>query len=785
MVKLSRWFGRKTAPAPELAPAPAPAPEGADPELWAIFQDREGHPDRELLQAAEELRLRLQAQPPPVAVPEFQARLRANLMQEARATGKTRRRPHLLGRPVTTTLGIAGLAAMAVAVASVVAFPLQRGQVLVQTAVAGHHRLPVTQAIRISFNRPMNETAVVQGLTIKPAVLYQASWLNPKTLVISPEHGLVPNVGYVVTIAQPDAKAQNGAVAPSAIVIPFGTGSAPSTPQGQIPTVVSVTHDAVTQGVTSLGYLPDGALLVLSSGTPQAQPSSAQSPGPSPTAPPSSSSSSDLAFGTLYELNPSLQAVATNAAGAVASPDSQEIAYWTPGSKDTLSLDVVAASGSGTPETLASSAEPDPGLAWLDNGDLLYAAAGQLRAVSLDGQITTVDPQVQVDPSGFFSLSPSAQAIFASPGGVPTVYSLPSGTATALNNLVGVPAWSSTGSELAYIADINGTDSIELTSDLGAQSTVLLTAPAGAQLSHLSFDPTGTYLTCVSATTGLATQVTALDVQSKVSGTLGNLTALSDPVWAPTGDQLSALADVSGTDSQSVESLLLSGGSQLPASTDTAADLALATAASLAQIQVTDAASALTAISPLLAPGTNLSPAVLLPGRFDRFYAVSTTPSAAGSSSYTVDLRLVRDATSTTGPAFLPETVIVQTAGTSPLISSVSPGALTPVPTGPLVVSAAATTNSQGTTVFALHFDSDLNPLTVGSQSITLSVNGHVIAGAQFDYAALTRTETITVNALPAGAVTLTVASPLADIDNTPMQSAYQVVLQPEPAPAS
>jgi hypothetical protein len=776
VARLSRWLRREPKPT---------APEGVDSELWAIFQDRGGHSGTELIRTAEELRLKLRAQPPPDADPEFQARLRANLMREARATGTAgMRRSRRLALPLTATVGVAGLAAVAVVVASLVAVPLARGQVKVQAAVAGHHRIPVTQAIRISFNRPMDETAVVQGLTIKPAVSYQANWSNPETLVISPAHGLAPNVGYVVTIPQPDAKAQNGAEATSAIVIPFGTGSAPSTPQGQIPTVVSVTHVAVTSGVASLSYMADGALLLLSSGTPLAVPSSAQSPSPSPTLTPSVPGSPDLSFGTLYLVSPTLEVVASNAEGAVASPDSQEIAYWTPGTNGTLSLEVVAASGSGTPETLATSAESDPGLAWLDNGDLLFAAAGQLREVSLDGQVTSVDPSVQVDPGGLFSLSPSAEAIFARPSGVPTVYSLPGGTATALNDLVGVPAWASMGTELAYISDIGGTDAIKLTSDLGSQSTVLLTAPAGTQLSDLTFDPTDTYLTYVSTAAGQSSQLNAIDILSKVSGTLGSLTAVSDPVWDPAGDQMSELADVSGASSQSVESLLLSGVTQPPASGDTAAETALATAADLAQLQVSDPASAVTAITSLLAPGTYITPALILPGKFDRFYAVSTTPTAPGASSYTVDLRLVRDATSSSGPAFLPETVTVQTAGASPLISSISPGALTPIPIGPQVLSVSASTSSSGTTVFAIHFDADLNPLTVGSQSTTLSIDGHVVAGAQFSYAALTRTETVSVNSLPAGAVTLTVSSPLADIYNTPMQSAYQVVLQPEPATA-
>ncbi|MGC1185306.1 MAG: hypothetical protein WBA31_09180, partial [Candidatus Dormiibacterota bacterium] len=202
-------------------------------------------------------------------------------------------------------------------------------------------------------------------------------------------------------------------------------------------------------------------------------------------------------------------------------------------------------------------------------------------------------------------------------------------------------------------------------------------------------------------------------------------------------------------------------------------------ASNLAQIQVTGGAVESSEIAALLAPGTVLAPSVLEPGKFDRFYAVSTTPTSAGASSYSVDLRLVRDATSSSAPAYLPEVVTVQTGVAGSLITNISPGVLTAVPSGPLVLSVTSSTDSSDNTVFAIHFDSDLNPQTVGSQSISLTVNGHPVTGAQFNYSALTRTETVTVAKLPSGAVTLTVEPPLADIDNAPMQSAYVVVLQP------
>ncbi|MGH7705578.1 MAG: TolB family protein [Candidatus Dormibacteria bacterium] len=756
-----------------------------DPELLEVARATRGRLDEGVLETATMLRLELRANPGPQPDPDFRARLRADLGREAKSRGgEVRSRRRGLALPLSATVGVAALAVLTLVVTSLVTRPGTVRAVQVHATLAGQHQVSVTKPIQIKFNQKMDEAAVLTGLRISPAVSYQASWPNPKTLVISPVHGLAPNVGYVVTIAKPAAKGQNGAQPTAAVVIPFGTGAAPTTPTGRVPKVVSVTDVASTQGVTSLSYTADGALLMLSSGPPPVL--AASSPSPSPTSSPSPSAPADgppttgsPQPGTVYVLTPKLTELASNAFGAVSSPDSQDVAFWTPGADGALDLDVVPTSG-GAPQKLASTAETDPGLAWLDNGNLLYPAAGQLREVSLAGQVSQVDSEVELGPTGFFSLSPTGSGLFSSPGGVPTVYSLTDGTATTISDLVGLPAWTPAGSGLAYVTSSSGVDSIELSGDLGASSTTLETAPGGATLSDLTFDPSGTYLAYVLAPGGQQSQLEALDVESHSSGQLGTLTSVADPVWSPSGGQLTTLSAAPLSDSQTVDTLLLSGTPPTSSSDQGAAATALASASALAELQVADGPSALSAIAELLAPGTERPVSVLLPGKFDRFYSVSSTASSAGSTTYQVVVRLVRDATSSAPPAFLPELVTVQTAGTSPEILNIVPGLLTPVPTGPQVLSVVSNNSSDGTTIVAIQFDSDLNPKSIGPQSITISVGGHLIGGAQFDYSALTRTVTATVSQLPLGAVTLTVNAPLSDIDGTPIQTPYQVVLQPQ-----
>jgi hypothetical protein len=80
--------------------------------------------------------------------------------------------------------------------------------------------------------------------------------------------------------------------------------------------------------------------------------------------------------------------------------------------------------------------------------------------------------------------------------------------------------------------------------------------------------------------------------------------------------------------------------------------------------------------------------------------------------------------------------------------------------------------------VVEIQFNSDLNPATVGSESISLDANGQAVPNLEFNYAPLTRTETVTAPSLTPGALTLTVSAPLADVDGTPMHGTFQVVLQ-------
>ncbi len=741
---------------------------GADSELGEIFA---AAPDPGLLPFAELLSRRLQADAGPDPDPAFRARLRAQLVPEARPTRGTRgRHPWRLG------LGLGGGVAITVGVALVIlqlaSVPSRATPVSVSTPLRGQRAVAVTQTITLHFNQPMDEAAVDQGLKIAPAVTYQTDWTSSTTLVISPAHGLAPNQNYVVSISKQAALSQTGSTAAAAIVIPFGTSSPPTPPQGQPPALVSTTPIAMVQGTASLAYASDGALVVLAGSGLEAV-SAGLSPSASPSAGPAVSQG-------LYWLDPSAQLVATGVSAPAISPDSQNVAFWSAQPNGLLDLEVVPSSG-GTPHTLASSAETAPGLAWLNSSDLLYAADGHLWQVSLDGQASAVYSEVQLDPTGSFTLAPGGANLFTESAGTPTVYQLATSTSSPLTGLLGVPTWAASGSQLAYIATSGSSQVLELASASGGQPTAEFTAPAGETLTGPSLDPSGQYLTFTASTLGQASELEVLDLKSGAASALSTLSAPSDAVWSPQGDQVSVLSATSST-SATVETLLLSG-TPTSSAADPAAGAALATASSLAQIQVNDPGNALSQIQQLLAAGVSLPPASLLPGRFDRFFVISTTPSATVPGSYMVDLHLVRDATANLHPAFLDEQVTVQASPSPVAITALTQGQLTPVPIGPLVVQASLAETAGGGATLTLTFNADLARGTIGDQSISLSSSGQAISGLQFSYSPLTRTVTVAVPRLASGAITLTVTAPLADVAGTVMQSPYQLVFPPPTNP--
>ena len=746
-----------------------------DPELVQIFGQPDRRGDRELLEVAHEIQRRTHQEVPAPADPAYRAHLRASLMAEAQQ--RQRPKPAARGRLgffFGAGMGLAGLAMVALVLLSVLV-PTHQPAVTVRASVQGNPRVPVTQAIQLSFNQPMEENQVAKGLSITPALAYTTKWPDPSTLVIAPRHELAPNVSYLVTIARQDARSEDGAMPLSNVVIPFGTEPLNATASGYPPSLVAVTQLATVQGADALSYSPNGELLLTASGPVVATGSVTPV---APVAPTTSGSG-----GMVYDLSASPAVIAAGASGASASPDSQQLAYWSVSGNGTATLEVTPLAGGGQPSAIATASAAHPEAVWLNDSTLLYADQGRLQEVNLDGQTSPVYSWVKLGPGQSFALDPAVRALFARPDGVPTLYDLARGSATTIPGLVGTPQWSPTGAQMAYIGSAGGVDSIYLAGTYGNQPRQLLVAPAGVSLSNLRYSPDGQYLAYLATSAGAGAEAGAVNIATGASALLSTQAGLSDLSWSPFGSSVAALQQLS-TGQQGVLSMQLSNP-PLANSSSSESGQALDLASTLAQLQITDSPSAAAQISQLLAPGAQIPATSLLPGSFDRFYAVSSTPTSAGSTTYQVAIELVSDATTTSPATALDEEVTVNLGGAAPQIVGISLGTRTDLPVGPLVVFASAQANQAQGTTFTLQFNSDLDPLSVSSQSISLQDGGQAVTGLQISYQAATRTVVVVSGPLPPGPLTLTAQAPLADVNHTQMAVPYTLSLPTAPTQAA
>ena len=762
----------------------APNPDWVDPELADMFRDDPG--------LAETARLLRAARPEPVMDVHFQRRLRGFLMQEAEArpVRAGRRRPAQHREPRApfwmrlraTHLAWGGVGVGVALTAATVIALVTGGQgqdrqrtVIATSTVAAQHLVSPTNAITVSFNQPMNHSAVESGLRIEPATQVTTAW-SGNDLVITPVHHLAGNTPYTVTIAQPALIASSGARATAALQITFGTAPTPPvTPGTPAPPALTTSNLGAAEAGGLLLFAPDGSVVVDAPAPPTGSGASggasAVTASPSPTPSPSSSATASPAATlpavptlaptptpktsgpVMEELNQSSGTplvLGPAATAAAFSPDGASLASIVPSPSG--GSDIVLSRSDGTNRrTLTHSAVPVVAVAWTSSS-LEFATADAVKTVDASGTVAQV-----VNPQGSIAaLSPDGAHGYLTPGGGGSgrLFSIADGSSHTLSGAGGITgvAFSGDGSTVAWLDNSSGHPSL-LTEPVAVKgSSAVSILDPGAELGTIALNRDGSRVAYTETTPDGTGKLVIAQVPTGAPVATG--AAGSAIAFSPQGDAVALLASAS----QGAEVEL----AQLPGAAATSS-LAVPAGATQTLHAFLDAQARgdHSALSVLGIPGV-VSGALLPPGQWrSSLVDAVTQPDGTVQAIAT----LVLDPTLTRLTTLVAdETLTVEQSGASYVVSSLNLSPLHPLAAGPHVLNVTSS-QQQGRLTVLVAFDSDLAPDTVPG-AIALQEPSGTNVPATVSYDVNTRTATVTVTRPPAGALSVVVATAIRDIND-------------------
>ncbi len=712
-----------------------------DPELEELFSA-----EPELKQTAMLLHA---ARPEIEPDPRFRNRLRASLMADAHRMRAPRRRLFL--GPVHLAWAGAGVGVVAIAATVLTLLngpPPDRQNVVALSNVAAQHSVSPDDVITVAFNQPMDQRAVVSGLHIQPATEIRTAWRG-NDLLITPVHHLTGNTPYTVTIARAAARTAAGATAAAPIEIAFGTAATPPrTTAAKPPALVTTAVGQALPGASVL-IAPDGSFLV----------TSAAAPSPSASAAPTASATSAAATPTAEVPGPALVAypagggapiVVGRAATRVAfSPNGNLLAAAEPDGSGADLLVVSGPTGS-APATLVSSQSSISSLAWSSNRTVVYATAGAIRSVDLTGVSHTL---AQPAGAGSVQLARGGRYAYLAPvsGSGGQLLDIASGATQPLPGSGPAVAFSDDGSTVAWEAPSGSPGRVE-TQVMGSSARVpVSTVDTSARVTILGLSPNGSEIAYVQQRPGGAASLVVAQLPSGAPLAIGP--AASTLAFGPGGRTLALL-----TPGSAVLRGTVPGGTQPTQSTSLPAAARTALQAFVdAQVRGdTDTIGALSASSAAASPKT--------PAGLTRGYVVSAASNRDGTVTATAEL-IVDPTASHPQPQQAEETLTLSRldGGAAFLITGVDAGRLHDEQPGPHVVG-VTTATQHGAAVVQINFDSDLAAASVANAIALVAADGSPLHPA-IVYNAETRSATLTLSAVPASPITVSVAPALQDVD--------------------
>ena len=746
-----------------------------DPELEDLF-----HNEPELLETAQKVRAaRPQVQPDP----RFQNRLRAQLVAEAsRGVGaRGVRRWWRLG-PAHFAWGGAFVGA-ALITATVLTFISNRPDQTV-TAISqltAQHEVSPNQVITVSFNQPMNEATVVAGVRIQPAVKWSYAWKN-NSLVISPAYHLAANTPYVVTIPQSYIRSASGASASAAINITFGTAPTP-TPAPVAPPALSPVVLGANGATGTLLFAPDGSVVSTGGVLPAAATTTSPSPTVSLTTPTASATTTPVGVitqapdvpGALveYPAKGSPTQIGVQASAAAYSPSGRYLATAVDDGNGGSKIFASQSNGQQR-DKLINSTTPVTALTWVSNDTIVYTDGTNVFSVDLSRTQKTLYT-LSAGSGTISSLVPGGTYAYVVPADG-TSGSLLNWSTGAVQTLQGAShdvAFSGDGQTAAWI-DGSSTPARLMTEAVGSQATpTMLALPdTTATPSDVTLDQNGKEAAYLSTNTAGLSEVVVAQVPSGTALAIAPLTNVSQLTLSPAGVQIAYVS--TSASGASIEEAPVPGasavqtGSQIPAAANT-------TLQQFVQAQVgQNGQPDLDTLATLSA--ASVDAAASTPQNLSRAYIINTYVQADGVVTASVELIVDPNAAHANARVASETLLLAPQAAGGYLVTSANTSQLRDESAGPHVVQVSSNTAGDVTTL-QVSFDSDLDAITVADAISVVSQSGSTVHSTAV-YNADTRTATVTITNAPAGALTLDIATTLADFDGQALAQSFKAPIE-------
>ncbi|MBV8194274.1 MAG: Ig-like domain-containing protein, partial [Candidatus Dormibacteraeota bacterium] len=742
----------------------------------------------------ETARLLHESRPDTPANPFFRNRLRGQLMVEAaRRERPSSQRVRAPRPPWWLRLGPGHLAWAGAAVgtaliaATAVTLVAQRPQdhrtVVASSTLTAQHLVSPNDVITISFNQPMNESAVVTGLHIQPATEVTTSW-NGSNLVITPVHHLAGNTPYTVTIAKRALISASGSTAPAPVAITFGTAPTPPPTTSPTPPLLQVATAGSAETGSSVLFAPDGSVVSTDGSAPAGTSASTPSPAAAPSAsatPSPTPSASATASTTAATPNPApttgpalIDLHSAPVGAAILGPPASAAAFAPDGSALAAAVadghggsQILASQPDGTqPAVLADISSPVVALTWTSNSHIEFATRTAVEAVTLGGDT----PQTLASPGapiGQLAAGGATAYLEAVSGQSGQLLDVASGSTHSLHGAgAGASvAFSGDGTTVAWV-DTSGAQAQLMAGPIGHDGGAALSVlDPGTALSSLALNDDGSRIAYTETPQNGSARLVLAQVPS--GAPLATGPAAVAPSFSADGATLALLVAAHG--GFDVDTATIPNANPVQQQQSSAA--AQYTLHQFVDAQAARRTSTLQALS-----GRSIDATALTPDGLSRAYIIDSVAQPDGSLNATA--ALIVDPTATRFTTLVTDetlTITPSANGGSPLVTALTVPALRQQASGPHVVQVSTATTG-ATRAVLVSFDSDLSAATAAG-AIRVQDSAGATLPTSVTYDADSRTATVTLASAVTGHLSVVVGTGLQDINGQPLAAAFSATV--------